>query len=49
MRERSNAPECLFVQAVTLFNLVERVLLEGTFDIVQNIVHMMFIWTGKAK
>jgi hypothetical protein len=43
-----NSPECFSVQAVTLFDLVERVFLEGAFDVVQNVIHMMIIWSGQA-
>ena len=43
-----NSPECFSVQAVTLFNLVERVFLEGAFDVVQNVIHMMLIRSEQA-
>jgi hypothetical protein len=46
---RNSSPEGFPVQAVALFNLVERVLLEGAFDVVQDVVYMMLVWTGKTK
>lgn len=42
-------PECLFVQAVTLFKLVKHVLLERALDVVQDVVHMMLVWSTQAE
>ena len=46
---RGGLPECFPVQTVTLFNLIECVLLETTFDVVQDVVYMMLVWTASAK
>jgi hypothetical protein len=41
-------PECLFVQAVTLFQLVKHVLLERALNVVQDVVHVMLVWSTEA-
>ena len=41
-------PECLFVQAVTLFKLVKHVLLERALDVIQDVVHMVLVWSTQA-
>jgi len=41
--------ECFSVQAIALFDLVERVLFEGGFDVVQNVIHMMFVWPPRIE
>jgi len=41
--------ESLFVQAVTLFDLVKRMLLERAFDVEQYVVHMMLIWSPRVE
>jgi hypothetical protein len=45
--ERS-LPECLFVQTIALFYLVKRVLLERGFDVIQDVIHMMFVWPNRG-
>ena len=47
-RGGGSLPESFFVQTVTLFDLIERVLLEGALDIVEDVVHMVFVWTDNA-
>jgi hypothetical protein len=44
-----SSPECFFVKAITLFDLVKRVLLEGGLDVVQNVIHMVFVWPRKTE
>jgi hypothetical protein len=43
--ERSS-PECFSIQAIALFDLIKRVLFERGFDVIQNVIHMMFVWPG---
>jgi len=42
------SPECLFVQAVAFLDLVKGVLLERAFDVVQDVVHTMLVWSGQT-
>lgn len=37
--------ERFFVQTIALFDLIERMFLEGGFDVVKDVIHMVLFWS----